>query len=176
MGQSYTLDLVTQLANKGHEMGDQENALQEQCLGTESLLSGCSLSGTATEDSTVNAFIASTGESTTASDSTLTQQITLIQQTTKEFSELKAQLDSFLVKNPDALANYPEAQSIINFESQQIIALAQGIQDGSDSTSVLGFINTGDDIIANTAKLTHQSSDNICKNGGDTSNCVSKTG
>lgn len=101
------VNLVTSLAEKGHELGVKNQELESHCE-IKSYDIRCS---------------EETGRSAFETFKTYGP----------EFSALNKQLQDYLKNHPDALKNYPEAQKVINLETSEILKIANGITNYSHS-------------------------------------------
>lgn len=99
------------------------------------------------------------------------------------FSSIQQELNAYLAKNPNALAGFPEAGSVINTQADFITQLSSNLRNAYDvypeggmiltpELIVEGLPNISAQSVADAAGLTHTSSDTICTQGGQ--NCSQK--
>jgi hypothetical protein len=151
------INLISQLANQGHAIGDKEQSTWDSiksCMNLETL----------TCNSKPELY-----DQTEANEAQITGM-------SNQMSVLQQQLATYLVHNPNALTAFPEAQSIIDKQASQIIQLASNIEPGiggnADKSQFYFVPNTLTSGLENqdASTLTHLSANEICKQGGK--NCM----
>jgi hypothetical protein len=153
------IQMVTDLANKGHQMGDEQKALLDSCVAAPP--------AAGTPKAQCNAAAAA------ALDAGIKD---LKGNDLVQFKNMHQRVMDFIRANPNVLANYPSAEAIINFQSKEIIKTIENLNLDKKQKKSGGFLGIGkkkktDYFLNNTNELTHQSSDTICENGGNQSEC-----
>lgn len=146
------IDLVSKLANQGHDMGDYEQSMWDQ-------MAGCMQGGVCANQKVFG--------------STYTMEHVMLNKVA-QLKTLDAQLQTYLTAHPDALANFPEAQSIINTEVNQIATLGSNLNHGIDPVpsgqdgafQIYPDAMTHGLVAQNASTITHASSNTICGQGG----------
>lgn len=134
------LNLVTQLANQGHTIGDEELRLANNCP--------------------VNSYCGSYEYIGVVSQNTQP-----IQDATTQFNTLHQQLQDYLATHPNALP--PEMQNTINFEAAEIKNISSGFSNQWDPNWNIYDGNIYNFNPPNGGLLTHQDANTICANGGN---------
>ncbi len=132
------LNLVTQLANQGHAVGNAEVELATNCP----LSTYC---GT---------YVG-----------TYSQNTSFIQDATNTFNTTHQQLQQYLATHPNALPI--EMQNTIHFEVSEINSISSGFSNHWDERWQIYDGNVYDFNPPNGGQLTHQSANTICSNGGN---------
>lgn len=139
------LDLVTQLANNGHTIGDEEIRLATNCPA--------------------GSYCGSYEYIDVVAHNTIP-----IAEATATFNNTYQALQSYLAANPGALPM--EMQNVISFEVSEINSISGSFSNHYDTNwnQIDGNIYLFNP--PNGGELTHQSANNICGSGGNTSQCI----
>ncbi len=149
------IDLVTRLANLGHGMGDRQKELLDLC----------------NSDADGNRTKCDKNKAGQIGDGMKE----LKEKDLAQFKQMFAILKTYLDNNPGILANLPAAEGVINFESSEIIKMIEAFNlDKKKSGGFLGMGKKTNYYLDNPNEATHQSSDNICEQGGDQQSCNRK--
>lgn len=157
-------DLITQLSNSGHTLGDQLNATAAICQAQEA--SGtCSVDGSKMMQDTVlsKLFLDQAGE---------VQPNTVLNQFNGAYTLLRNYLN-----DPEKAKNLPpEAKALIDFQVEEINTIHGGVY--SPDRMIHASVNMVNPKTTNVAELrqqsdaTHEGANEVCSNGGDTNQCV----